>query len=73
MIPFITRIALDEPGDLQKRTRLPGFSRSVEDAHQNSRTKSPCTRSTDLMLNMRAGEQSMQLAQSIASSSESPD
>lgn len=31
---FITRIMLDEQGELRKRTRLPGFSRSVEDAQQ---------------------------------------
>jgi hypothetical protein len=34
MMLFITRITLDEQGHLQKRTRLPGFSRSVEDARQ---------------------------------------
>jgi len=31
---LITRITLDDQGELQKRTRLPGFSRSVEDAQQ---------------------------------------
>ena len=34
---FITRITLDEDGELQKRTRLPGFSRMIEDAHRKQK------------------------------------
>ena len=73
MMLFITRITLDEQGHLQKRTRLPGFSRSVEDARQKLKNEVSCTRSTDLMLNMRAGGQSTLVAQRIASPSGSRD
>jgi hypothetical protein len=52
---FITPITLNEQGTLQKRARLPGFSRGVEDAEQNSRRK---FQSTDLMLNMTGGQSS---------------